>query len=183
MEPNYNNMQLLKRRMFAMRNGIVCDTLRKAGSPFKVIFGVNLPQLSEIASEMPHTKEFAEEVWANSTTRESTLIAPMLMPAHDFSIDDAKRWIEEAPAYETIDVLCLKLLRKQPYAFELATTLAENDEIKPRYAGLRLMCNLAPSHPAEAAEMGKKEACRGDARTLPLAKILESYEGIESNTD
>ena len=79
-ETKYNPMQSLKRAMFAMRNGVVADALRQGGCPFKIIFGVNLPQLAEIAAGSEHTKEFAEQVWANSTTRESMLIAPMLMP-------------------------------------------------------------------------------------------------------
>ena len=29
--PEYNRMQIIKRRFFAMRNGIIADTLRKAG--------------------------------------------------------------------------------------------------------------------------------------------------------
>lgn len=166
----YNQMQLLKREMFAMRNGIVADTLRKAGSRFKIIFGLNLPQISEIASHFPTDREFAEKVWANSTTRESMLIAPMLMPRDNFSQEDAKRWIEVSPENEVIDVLCLKLLRHQPYALELAQELAQSTKAKLKYAGMRLMCNLAPRHPAEAVAMGRANPSH------PLSPILLSYE-------
>ena len=58
----YNDMQLVKRRFFAMRNGIIADTLRSAGSPFKIIFGLNLPQIIDIASQTPHTIELAEQL-------------------------------------------------------------------------------------------------------------------------
>lgn len=170
----YNDMQMIKRRMFAMRNGIVADALRKGRSKFQIIFGVNLPQLVEIARDFGHNKELAEKLWANRTTRESMLIAPMLMPPAEFCIEDAKRWISEAPEAEIVDVLCLKLLRSQPYALPLAESLIEDGAY--RYAGLRLMCNLAPQHPQLAASIGKKEKERNDVATLPLAEILLSYE-------
>ena len=44
------NLQQIKSRFMAMRNGIVADALRKGGMPHKVIFGLNVPQLSEIAT-------------------------------------------------------------------------------------------------------------------------------------
>ena len=51
----YNQMQIIKRRFFAMRNGIIADTLRKAGLDYRMIFGLNLPQITDIAADLPHT--------------------------------------------------------------------------------------------------------------------------------
>lgn len=169
----YNDMQLLKRRMFAMRNGVIADVLRRGGSKFPVIFGVNLPQLAEIAREFGCNREFAERVWANTATRESMLIAPMLMPPEEMTREMAERWIAESPEPEVTDVLCLKLLRKQPYALQLAQDLIKGGDY--RYAGLRLMCNLAPQHTEEAVSIGRAEAERNDPSTAALASILLSY--------
>ena len=55
----YNRMQIIKRRFFAMRNGIIADTLRKAGLDYRMIFGLNLPQVVEIAGEQPHEPALA----------------------------------------------------------------------------------------------------------------------------
>ena len=71
-------MQTVKREFFAMRNGIIADTYRKAGTVFKIVFGLNLPQLVEIAGRTPHSRELAEALWANTTTRESMLLARCL---------------------------------------------------------------------------------------------------------
>ena len=49
----YNQMQIIKRRFFAMRNGIIADTLRKAGLDYRMIFGLNLPQITDIARWPP----------------------------------------------------------------------------------------------------------------------------------
>lgn len=176
MEQQYNDMQLLKRSMYAMRNGIVADALRKGGSPHKMVFGVNLPQLADIARDFGKNREVAEQLWADTGTRESMLIAPMLMPADVFSADDAKRWIDSCPSREAIDILCHKLLKLCPFALDLARELAADADKMRHYAGLRLMCNLAPRHPAIAAEMGQQEMADGSEKQL--AQILLSYSDL-----
>lgn len=174
-ESRFNPMQTVKRRLFAMRNGVIADTLRRAGSPFSIIFGVNLPQLVEIANETGKNEELAEKLWANSTTRESMLIAPMLMPYETFTIDDARRWIESVPAYEVADLLCHRLLRHEPYALDLALGLiAETDDMR-HYTGLRLMCNIAHLYPVQAREIGIREFAAANRSTRQMADILASY--------
>ena len=93
-------MQTVKRRFFAMRNGVIADTLRSAGLPYKIIFGLNLPQIVEIAGDVPHKRELAEALWANNTTRESMLMAPMLIDPSSFSMEDARRWLDTVPTAE-----------------------------------------------------------------------------------
>lgn len=164
---SYNPMQALKRRMFAMRNGVVADALRKGGSPFHIIFGINLPQLIEIASETGHSKELGEQLWANTTTRESMLLAPMLMPRAEFSMEDALRWgsAVQAPGMaEVADILCHRLLRHLPYAWELA------GKWQGTYLGLRLAFNLVASDPARARAMAEKAV--GNQNLKPLAQAL-----------
>lgn len=142
--PEYNRMQLIKRRFYAMRNGIIADTLRKAGLGYKIIFGLNLPQITEIASGLTADADLAEELWADRRTRESMLLAPMLYPVSSMDISTAKRWMHEAPTTEVADVLCLKLLRHLPEALDIAIgTIAETDiDDMTRYTALRLMFNV-----------------------------------------
>ena len=42
-------IQEIKKEFFTFRNGFLADTLRKAGMPYAVIFGLNVPQLGDIA--------------------------------------------------------------------------------------------------------------------------------------
>ena len=163
-ETSFNDMQTVKRDFFAMRNGVIADTLRRAGSPFKIIFGLNLPQISEIAARTPHTAGLAERLWANTTTRESMLLAPMLVDRNNFTVDDARRWLKSVPACEVADVLCLKLLRHMSYAPDLAEELALSDGVMQRYAGVRLMFNLVSDDPR---------------RALDYADRLLSYDGLD----
>ncbi len=166
--PQYNDMQTVKRHFFAMRNGVIADTLRRAGSPFRIIFGLNLPQIVEIASSTPHNAELAEALWANTTTRESMLLAPMLYPRESFSIEDAHRWISTIPATEVSDILCHRLLRHMPYAKEVAEDLISKPEASETdtYTALRLAFNLASTDPAWANGIAEKGG------NHPLAKAL-----------
>lgn len=165
-------MQRAKRCMFSMRNGVVADALRKGGSPFQIIFGVNLPQLVEIASELPHTAQLATELWHNTTTRESMLIAPMLMPREQMTIELARAWIESVPCAEVADIFCHKLLRHLSYAPQLAQELLESETDMKRYTGLRLWFNLVNKYPREALVAATKEASRSCRLTQGVAAML-----------
>lgn len=151
----FNDMQTVKRSFFALRNGIIADTLRKGGASYKIIFGLNLPQIAEVAASTPHTPELAQMLWDNVTTRESRLLAPMLLDpiATDRSL--ALRWASEVNEREVADVLCLKLLRRLPYAPGLIEAIASGDTPLAEYTALRLALNLvreAPDAARRAAE-------------------------------
>lgn len=153
----YNDMQQVKRRFFAMRNGIIADTLRQAGSPFRIIFGLNLPQIIDIASQTPHTADLAERLWANTTTRESRLLAPMLYPREEFDIDTARRWVSSVETPEVADILCHRLLRHCPFATELAKELSEKTSTPiETYTALRLAFNIVSTAPETALEIARK---------------------------
>lgn len=171
--PKYNDMQEIKRQFFAMRNGVVADALRKAGSPFRFIFGVNLPQLRDIAAQVGQSEDLAESLWANTTTRESMLIAPMIQPSESFTIEDARRWIASIPTAEVADVLCLKLLRSEPYALELIDSLLNEggDEMRC-YTALRLMFNLVGQHPEKAREVAVQVLAEPSRLTDSFARAL-----------
>lgn len=174
METEFNPMQRLKRRFFAMRNGVIADTLRRAGSPFSVVFGLNLPQIVEIAADVPpeEAPALAEALWRNRTTRESMLIAPMLMRREDVDAARAESMLRESPCAEVTDVLCHRLLRHLPFAAATARSLADAPEPMVRYGALRLMFNLVGSYPAEAAAMARAELQRDSPVTRSVARAL-----------
>ncbi|MBD5255859.1 MAG: DNA alkylation repair protein [Barnesiella sp.] len=136
---DFNTMQLIKRRFFAMRNGVIADTLRRNGSPFKIIFGLNLPQIDDIARDLGKNHQLGETLWANSTTRESMILAPMLMDVNSLSFDDIAAMTAESPAPEITDTLVHKLLRHHPDSLNLAKHLARADKAMTRYAAMRML--------------------------------------------
>ena len=177
----FNDMQLVKRRMFAMRNGIVADALRTGGSPFRVVFGVNLPQLKEIAADTGTNESLARALYADAGTRESMLIAPMLMPPEAMTTDLAIEWLGQAPCVEVSDILCHSLLKKLPNALEIARRALASEEPMLRYGGVRLAWNLLPVAGGVLRPDIEKEAARGDRLTQrPAQSFLEEYDFLSA---
>lgn len=162
-------MQSVKRDFFAMRNGVIADTLRRAGSPFRIIFGLNLPQIAEIAARRAPDTDLAERLWANTTTRESMLIAPMIVDRSTFMIEDARRWLTDVKAHEVADVMCLKLLRHMDYARQLADELVCSPEAMMRYTAIRLMFNLLRQDVPHALEFAERVL---ETETNPACKTV-----------
>lgn len=177
MATEFSKMQMLKRRFFAMRNGIVADCMRKAGAPYRIVFGLTLPQIREIAADFGPDADMARELWRNVSTRESVLIAPMLIPADAMAREEAAEWIDAAPTAEAVDILCLKLLRTQPYAEDLAEELFRSERPLTRYASLRLSMNLLPAGIDGAGERARAELAKNERATVGVARqILDEVE-------
>lgn len=168
----FSPMQRLKRALYAMRNGIVADTLRRGGCPYRLIFGVNLPQLTEIASQFGPSAPLAAELAADTSLRESALLSFMLLPVDTLTIDDARRLVARVRWSEDADILCFKLLRHTPFAATLAAELSLSEAPLDRYTALRLYFSLLADHAPQALEAARREAARPDA-IAGLAGMLE----------
>lgn len=132
-----------------MRNGVVADTLRHAGLAYKMVFGLNILQIAEIASTLPRSAELAEELWADSRTRESMLLAPMIYPPELLPPGRALSMLRESPTTEVSDILCHRLLRHIGDSFEIGLEAAADPHELTRYGGLRLLSNLLYSRSTE----------------------------------
>lgn len=160
-------MQNIKQRFFALRNGIMVDMLRKAGSPYRIIFGLNIPQLREIAAACGVNDLLANDLWANDSTRESRLLAPMLADKTLFAQDDAKRWLSTLQAVpEEVDILCHSLLRHTSYSWKLIEENIDSEKEILRYLALRLSFNFVSEHKMYIVEKAKKEL----DHNLPLTR-------------
>lgn len=179
-DPTFGKMQNIKRRFFALRNGDIAAVLRKSGSPYRIIFGLQLPQIVEVASATGTDAEMAESLWANDSTRESRLMAPMVADRESFTPAGAKRWIASLMSVEETDILCHRLLRNLPFASELVEEFSAdgNDEMR-RYLALRLARNLVYAQPRLAEKVAREELARNAAMTKRLAaETLDEAEFI-----
>lgn len=172
MMTQFNRMQELKRRFFAMRNGAVADSLRQQGAPYRIIFGLNLPQLVDIAREFGPDAEMALQLRENTASRESLLVAPMLFPRKELTPEVAVEWLRGAMTTEVVDIACLKLLKYTPSPEVVIETLARGGNDRDRYAALRLGANLLPQCMDEVETLAREEAGRGCALTRSLALML-----------
>lgn len=114
----------IKKELRASMNGILSARMREAGMPFKLIFGVELPRLQNIAKEFaqetvslePEEKtELANRLWKQNI-RETKLLAIMLMPAEAFTSEMSNVWAETMVTAEEAQVLAMMLLPKTNHA-------------------------------------------------------------------
>ncbi len=175
----FNKLQTVKRRFFAMRNGIIADTLRRAGSPYRIIFGLNIPQLNDIAAEIGKDAPLAIQLRDNVTTRESQMLAPMIYPIEELTESNAVEWIDAAQGTEAIDILCHRLLRHITFAYGLIHKYANSTVELQRYLSLRLLWSFVQSRPGEAKLIAKKELDRNSPLTRTVAyQLLDEADFI-----
>lgn len=126
----------IKHQFMVFRNGIVADTLRQAGMPYNIIFGLQLPQLSQIARSLTPSLQLAEELWADRKVRESRLLACYLFPKEEVTEELALRLAADTQTTEEADILCFRLLRYLPFAESLVEKIGNN------YCAIALRRNL-----------------------------------------
>lgn len=183
----FNEMQAVKRRFFAMRNGVVADALRKGGSKFRIIFGLNMPQISEIAAEAGTDRDLAEALWANRTTRESMLLAPMIFPLSEMTADKAVEMAGDIDDVEIADNYVLRVVRKIPYREAVIARLWNSDKAISRYMALRAVYADVETDSRRAVDMAEMEMARREPLTFNLARMVASdaawFASVQSDED
>lgn len=133
---NNNHQDTLKeiRHQFLVyRNGMVADALKKAGYPYNLIYGLQLPQLNLIAKNLVSDYSLAMSLWQQKDVRESRLLSFFLFPKEEMTLDIALSLINSLQTPEEADILNFKLLRFLPFAAELAA-IPDNQNNNPFFA-------------------------------------------------
>lgn len=114
----YHTMEIkdIKKYFFAHRNGITADVLRRAGSGFTMIFGVDVPALSALAREIGHDRELARQLWDDRAVRESHLLAPWLMDAASMTMEECMALALSVCDSEDALMLAFRVLKRHPQA-------------------------------------------------------------------
>ncbi len=128
----------IRKEFYALRNGMIADTLRKGGLKQKYIFGLQLPQIKATAERFrPESEEDAADIakalWKDVECREARLLACHLMPPPLMTRNEAMEWAEEVTTREEADILAFRLLRRLPYVTEIAENLETSDSPLKRY--------------------------------------------------
>lgn len=167
--------QDLRKEFFAYRNGIVAEQLRAAGDPHTMIMGCQLADVVAIAGRYEKNAALAQALWDDVNHRECRMAATMLYPADDFDMETALAWCESVESTEIADVLCHRLLRHLPYAFELWKQLLSCDKKLVRYTAWRLLLNLLIMNRIEKT-IEMREMVEKELETVqpPLRQVLES---------
>lgn len=116
------------------RNGAVADTLRQAGWPHRLIYGLNVPQLKEIAAALQDgAPALAETLWRDRDCRESRLLACHLLP-HSLNTSEALGLCRDLLTREEADMLAFRCLRHNPDAAAIEAALSADDSPMMQYA-------------------------------------------------
>lgn len=159
----------IKKELRASMNGILSARMREAGMPFKLIFGVELPRLQDIAKEFTQDKELANHLWKQNI-RETKLLAIMLMPPEAFTFETANDWAETLATAEEAQVLAMMLLSKTNEAKEVCLKwLKEGKALKSTCACLCLRHLLIKGTELSKEERRVVEECL--TKQLPDANL------------
>lgn len=105
----------IKQQFMTYRNGIIADTYRRAGFDcYRIIFGLNLPQLKLIVRDYTPSLPLALRLWNDNGVRESRLLATYLFPHDSVDFDLACTLIESLQTSEEADMLCFNVFKYLP---------------------------------------------------------------------
>lgn len=166
-----------KQDVYVMRNGVLADALRAAGCPYRLIFGLNLPQLTEIAKRHGTDADMARELRRHTDLRENALLAMMLFPAEELTEAEAIDWAKNEVRWsEDADILTFKLLRHTPFAAAVAGELCADDDRLRRYTGLSLWLKILAKHRTEAVGAAQAELGRPNPLTALASRIIDEAD-------
>lgn len=177
-------IRAIKSEFFALRNGEIADRLRRAGSPYKIIFGLQLSQLDAMAARLHKSTELADALWQNTSTRESRLLAVLVYPLDSLTRQVAADMLAQADTRELVDLLCFKLVRNLPDAEVLVGELCTTDVYAALRLAMNLLClqkleNLDSVYALAQAELANREStCRIVAR-----QVVDEIDFLRENDE
>ena len=140
-----SSLNEIKSELRFYMNGALAQSLRERGLRYRLIFGVELPRLKEIAARHTPDHDLAQALWKEDI-RECRILAGYLQPVETFLPELADIWLEAMHDTEIIDYTCMNLFRRLPYAQTKAFQWIALDDVLTQYAGFRLMCHLLREH-------------------------------------
>ncbi len=128
-------------------NGVTAQSLREKGSPYKVVWGISQEHLRELADDVrkecpaDELRTIAEQLW-QSDTRESQLLATLLMPANDISLDQARGWVNSLRTQELAEWLAFNLLQHTTFAAQIAYEAVSTTTPLQQILGYNILARL-----------------------------------------
>ena len=86
----------IRKQLRLAMNGVIAHSLRQKGMNYKLIFGVPLPEIKQIAASHTPDAGLARALWQEDV-REMKILATMLFPPEAMTYDEARRWAAEIP--------------------------------------------------------------------------------------
>ncbi len=125
-------------------NGAVAASIRKMGVNYRVIFGVDIMRLKELSCKYERSKALAERLWSEDV-RELKIMATMLFPPDDMTLETANRWAEQISNQELREQVCKNLFEKLSFADKAAEEWSVSNDEGIRTTGYWLFARLCIS--------------------------------------
>lgn len=117
----------IKKDFFCFRNGAIAESLKSLYKPSKLIFGLNAPQLMELAKKYPKDIKLGMSLWEDKNCRESRLLALYIIPPPELKKETAIEMIKDIESREEADFLAFRLIRHLSEAEEIFITLLKDN--------------------------------------------------------
>ena len=134
-------LQLIKRDFRSLMNGTAAASLREKGLHYRLIFGVEWPQLMRLSAEIGKDHDLAQALWKEDI-RECRLLAGLIQPVETFSLELADVWIETMHYPEEAQYTVLSLFQHLPHVSEAAFNWIARSEEMYRLCGWLVMARL-----------------------------------------
>ncbi|WP_029903595.1 DNA alkylation repair protein [Prevotella sp. 10(H)] len=131
----------IRQRCRKAMNGVASTSMRKRGMAYKVNFGLSIQQIKDLSTRYEPNAELAETLWKEDT-RELKILATLLYPIDDFTVETANNWIASIHNQEIREQLSLNLLQNLPFANKLALESSNNEDEDIRTTGYWLLARL-----------------------------------------
>ena len=152
----HETIREIKGKLRLFMNGVLSQSLREKGLKYRLIFGVELPRLKEIAAGYEQNHELAQALWKEDI-RECKILAAYLQPTETFYPEIADIWVEQIHNTELADYVCMALFRRLPYASQKAFQWIASGERMMIYTGFRLISHLFATIGTEMNERSRDE--------------------------
>ena len=169
----------IKAELRAAMNGIAAKTFRESGMGYRLVYGVELPRLREIAAGFDPDRRLAQELWQENI-RECKLLAILLYPTADFDRDIADIWLSELrpEQAEVAQLLAMEQLCRMPDAADQAFLLMADERPLRQLCGFltltRLLMGGAQLSPDAEAEFLDQAAATLPTDYFPLRKAVQN---------
>lgn len=128
----------IRKRCRMAMNGIASASMRGYGLNYKLNFGVSIQKIKEIAARYESDKDLAETLWLDGT-RELKILATLLYPINQFSIDAANKWVTQIPNQEIREQVCVNLFQITDFADEVSLEWINSSDQNVRATGYWLI--------------------------------------------
>ncbi|MCR4774204.1 MAG: DNA alkylation repair protein [Prevotella sp.] len=131
----------IKKSFRLFMNGVASRSMREKGLDYKINWGLTLPQLKQLAAQYDKNAQLAIELWKDDV-RECKILATLLMPAEEMSIELAELWMEQTHSQEMAEMLAFNLYQHLDFAPALAYKWMASEDIASQICAYQILARL-----------------------------------------